>query len=119
VNGNVIHINKPKYKTYDAYRCLVNLMQQLSQELEQDEARTFMSQVGSPIADSPPGKYLLIQFVTGSWAQFGCPVEPNPLGSYNKFPGLGHTSLISTNHLSGSAAILSPHTSTFANSRST
>jgi len=94
-------------------------MQQLSQELEQDEARTFMSQVGSSIANSPPGKYLLIQFVTSIWAQFGSLVEPNPLGSYNKSPGLGHASPISTNHLSRLAAILSPHISTSANSRST
>ncbi|KAK2441424.1 protein MEI2 [Trifolium repens] len=79
-----------------------NLMQQLTQELEQDEARTFRSQVGSPIAHSPPG----------SWAQFSSPVEPNPLGSYSKSPGLGQASPISTNHLSGLAAILSPHAST-------
>lgn len=34
-------------------------MQQLSQELEQDEVRTFRHQVGSPVANSPPGKDLL------------------------------------------------------------
>jgi len=34
-------------------------MQQLSQELEQDEARTFRHQVGSPLANSPPGKDIL------------------------------------------------------------
>ncbi|KAK7387032.1 hypothetical protein VNO78_27501 [Psophocarpus tetragonolobus] len=79
-----------------------NLMQQLSQELEQDEARTFRHQVGSPVANSPPG----------SWAQFGSPVEHNPLGSFSKSPGLGHASPISTNHLSGLAAILSPHATT-------
>jgi RNA recognition motif-containing protein len=38
-----------------------NLMQQLTQELEQDEARTFRSQVGSPIAHSPPaGRNLVV-----------------------------------------------------------
>ncbi|XP_058788250.1 protein MEI2-like 2 isoform X2 [Vicia villosa] len=79
-----------------------NLMQQLSQELEQDEVRTFRTQVGSPIASSPPG----------TWAQFSSPVEPNPLGSYSKSPGLGHASPININHLSGLAAILSPHAST-------
>nr|XP_012567615.1 protein MEI2-like 2 isoform X3 [Cicer arietinum] len=87
-----------------------NLMQQLTQELEQDEARTFRSQIGSPIANSPP----VGNVFTGSWAQFSSPVEPNPLGSYSKSPGLGHAigSPINTNHLSGLAAILSPHTST-------
>ncbi|XP_027344222.1 protein MEI2-like 2 isoform X2 [Abrus precatorius] len=84
-----------------------NLMQQLSQELEQDEARTFRHQVDSPVANSPPG----------SWAQFGSPVEHNPLGSFSKSPGLGHTSPMNTshsNHLPGLAAILSPHASTSA-----
>ncbi|XP_061360845.1 protein MEI2-like 2 isoform X2 [Gastrolobium bilobum] len=79
-----------------------NLMQQLSQELEQDEARTFRHQVGSPLASSPPG----------NWAQFGSPVEHNPLGSFSKSPGLGHASPMNINHLSGLAAILSPHAST-------
>lgn len=78
-----------------------NLMQQLSQELEQDETRTFRHQVGSPLANSPPG----------NWAHFGSPIEPNPLGSFSKSPGLGHASPMSTNHLSGLAALLSPHTS--------
>ena len=32
-------------------------MQQLSQELEQEEARSFRHHVGSPLANSPPGKY--------------------------------------------------------------
>ncbi|KAK7316710.1 hypothetical protein RJT34_00373 [Clitoria ternatea] len=75
-----------------------NLMQQLSQELEQDEARRH--QVGSPVANSPPGNW------------FGSPVEHNPLGSFSKSPGLGHASPINTNHLSGLAALLSPHSST-------
>ncbi|KAL5177883.1 Protein MEI2-like 2 [Glycine soja] len=79
-----------------------NLMQQLSQELEQDEARTFRHQVDSPVASSPPG----------SWAQFGSPVEQNPLSSFSKSPGLGHAGPINTNHLSGLAAILSPHATT-------
>ncbi|XP_057743705.1 protein MEI2-like 2 [Arachis stenosperma] len=78
-----------------------NLMQQLSQELEQDEARTFRHQVGSPVANSPPG----------NWAHFGSPVEHNQLGSFSKSPGLGHASPVNTNHFSGLAAILSPHAS--------
>lgn len=32
-----------------------SLMQQLSQELESDEIRTFRHSVGSPVASSPPG----------------------------------------------------------------
>jgi len=113
-------------------------MQQLSQELEQDEARTFRHQVDSPVASSPPGKYLLNpifflihysslsflerysqlqdkllgNFFSGSWAQFGSPVEQNPLSSFSKSPGLGHAGPINTNHLSGLAAILSPHATT-------
>ena len=113
-------------------------MQQLSQELEQDEARTFRHQVDSPVASSPPGKYLLNpifflihysslsflerysqlqdkllgNFFSGSWAQFGSPVEQNPLASFSKSPGLGPASPINTNHLSGLAAILSPQATT-------
>ncbi|XP_061369815.1 protein MEI2-like 2 isoform X2 [Gastrolobium bilobum] len=79
-----------------------NLMHQLSQELEQDEARTFRHQVGSPIGNSPPG----------NWAQFGSPVEHNPLGSFGKSPVLNFANPMNTNHLPGLAAILSPHLST-------
>lgn len=35
-----------------------SLMQQLGQELEQDETRSYRPQVGSPIANSPPGMLL-------------------------------------------------------------
>ncbi|TKY57228.1 MEI2 2 [Spatholobus suberectus] len=78
-----------------------NLMQQLSQELEQDEAQTFRHQVGSPIGNSPPG----------NWAQFGSPVEHNALGSFSKSPGLNFAGPMNTNLLPGLAAILSPHLS--------
>nr|KYP73356.1 Meiosis protein mei2 [Cajanus cajan] len=78
-----------------------NLMQQLSQELEQDEARTFRQQVGSPVGNSPPG----------NWAQFGSPVEHNALGSFSKSPGLNFGSPMNTNLLPGLAAILSPQLS--------
>ncbi|KAK7276769.1 hypothetical protein RIF29_17915 [Crotalaria pallida] len=78
-----------------------NLMQQLT-ELEQDETRTFRHQVGSPIANSPPG----------NWAHFGSPVEHSPLASFSKSPGLSYGSPINANHLPGLAAILSPHAST-------
>lgn len=35
---------------------MLSLMQQLTQELEQDEARSFRPQVGSPMTNSPPGR---------------------------------------------------------------
>lgn len=51
-------------------------------------------------------------FFSGNWAQFGSPVEQNPLGSYSRSPGLNIGSPMNTNHLSGLAAILSPQAST-------
>ncbi|XP_024025106.1 protein MEI2-like 2 isoform X1 [Morus notabilis] len=77
-----------------------NLMQQLSQELEQDEARSFRPQVGSPLANSPPGNW-----------HFGSPVEHNPMHALSKSPGLGGLSPVSSNHLTGLASILPPHLS--------
>ncbi|CAK9176431.1 unnamed protein product [Ilex paraguariensis] len=43
-----------------------NLMQQISQELEQDEIRTLRHPVGSPVTNSPPGKsiWMLIMLYT-------------------------------------------------------
>ncbi|XP_054797052.1 protein MEI2-like 2 isoform X2 [Prosopis cineraria] len=78
-----------------------NLMQQLSQELDLDEARTFRHQVGSPLANSPPG----------NWTQFGSPVEHSYLSSFSKSPAFSHASPVNSNHSSGLAAILSPHAS--------
>ncbi|CAK7346683.1 unnamed protein product [Dovyalis caffra] len=60
------------------------MMQQISQELEQDEVRSFRHQVGSPVGNSPPG----------TWAQFGSPVEHSPLHDLSKSPGLGSFSPI-------------------------
>lgn len=100
-------------------------MQQLSQELDLDEARTFRHQVGSPLANSPPGKFIFlshVQFYTilyrslfswnlnlwlicaGNWAQYGSPVEHSYLSSFSKSP-------VTSNHSSGLAAILSPNAS--------
>ncbi|XVE86261.1 hypothetical protein DITRI_Ditri18aG0021300 [Diplodiscus trichospermus] len=76
-----------------------NLMQQLSQELEQDEARSLRHHVGSPVANSPPG----------NWAPFGSPAEHNPLHAFSKSPGLGSFSPISNNNLPGLASILPHH----------
>ncbi|KAF8391130.1 hypothetical protein HHK36_023431 [Tetracentron sinense] len=100
-----------------------NLMQQLSQELEQDETRSFRHQIGSPISNSPPGKisfdtlhYLRAYTVvnatsmTGNWAQFSSPVEHSPLQSLSHSPSLGTISPMTSNHLPGLASIL-PHVS--------
>ncbi|KAE8734713.1 Protein MEI2-like 5 [Hibiscus syriacus] len=76
-----------------------NLMQQLTQELEHDEARSFRHHIGSPVANSPPG----------NWAHFGSPVEQNPLHDFSKSPGLGSFSPVSNNNLPGLASILPPH----------
>ncbi|XP_052177779.1 protein MEI2-like 2 isoform X2 [Diospyros lotus] len=78
-----------------------NLMQQLSQELEQDDTRTFRHQVGSPVANSPPG----------NWVHFGSPSEHNPLQGFNQSSGMGTLSPMKSNHMPGLASILSPHVS--------
>ncbi|KAH6795559.1 hypothetical protein C2S51_036545 [Perilla frutescens var. frutescens] len=78
-----------------------SLMQQLSQEQEQDEARAFLHQVGSPLADSPPG----------SWPNYGSPVEHNSLHGYSQTPTLGNLSPVGSNHLTGLASILPSHAS--------
>ncbi|KAK4387255.1 protein MEI2-like 2 [Sesamum angolense] len=73
-----------------------SLIQQLSQEQELDEARAFLHQVGSPVANSPPG----------SWPSFGSPVEHNSLHGYSQMPKLGSLSPVGSNHLPGLASIL-------------
>ncbi|KAL2496665.1 Protein MEI2-like 5 [Forsythia ovata] len=73
-----------------------SLMQQLSQDHEQDDTRSFLHQVGSPIANSPPG----------SWSNFGSPVEHNSFPGYSQSPGLGNISPVGSNHLPGLASIL-------------
>ncbi|XWS19779.1 hypothetical protein CRYUN_Cryun31cG0046000 [Craigia yunnanensis] len=78
-----------------------NLMLQLNQELEQDESRGFRHQVGSPIANSPPG----------SWAQFNSPVEHSPMHSLSKSPVFRTMSPMTSNQLSGLASILHPQVS--------
>ncbi|XP_006360001.1 protein MEI2-like 2 [Solanum tuberosum] len=78
-----------------------NLMQQLTQELEHDEIRSFRHSVGSPVASSPPG----------SWSNFGSPVEPNPLRGYSQSPGLRNLSPVNGNLMPGLASILPGHLS--------
>ncbi|KAJ4835789.1 hypothetical protein Tsubulata_014163 [Turnera subulata] len=77
-----------------------NLMQQLSQELEQEEVWSFRHQVGSPVANSPPG----------NWGHFGSPVDHSPL-HVGKSPGLGTFSPVNGSSLTGLASILHPHVS--------
>ncbi|XP_058101188.1 protein MEI2-like 2 isoform X1 [Magnolia sinica] len=73
-----------------------NLMQQLTQELEHDETRGYRPQVGSPIANSPPG----------SWA-FSSPSEKSSVQAFSQSPNLGTSSPMS-NYLPGLASILPP-----------
>ncbi|KAK6142296.1 hypothetical protein DH2020_022644 [Rehmannia glutinosa] len=78
-----------------------SLMQQLTQEQDQDEARAFLHQVGSPVADSPPG----------IWPNFGSPVEHNSLHGYSQMPKLESLSPVGSNHSPGLASILPSHVS--------
>ncbi|XP_038683332.1 protein MEI2-like 2 isoform X2 [Tripterygium wilfordii] len=80
-----------------------SLMHQLSRELDQDEARTFRHQGGSPVASSPPG----------NWALFGSTVEHNPLKNFSKSPGVGSLSPVNSNNLPGLASVLPTHVSNF------
>ena len=47
--------------------------------------------------------------MTGNWAQFGSPVEQNPLLALSKSPGLGSFSPVNNNNLLGLASILPHH----------
>ncbi|KAL1562830.1 hypothetical protein AAHA92_05361 [Salvia divinorum] len=85
-----------------------SLMQQLSQEQDQDEARVFLHQVGSPLADSPPGMSLIF---AGSWTNYGSPVERHSLHGYSPTPKFGSLSPVGSSHLTGLASILPSHAS--------
>lgn len=63
-SGSIMHALNVvfTYKLTFSYHSY-SLMQQLSQELEQDDARTFRHQVGSPVTNSPPGDYLVPIFL--------------------------------------------------------
>ncbi|KOM40060.1 hypothetical protein LR48_Vigan04g025800 [Vigna angularis] len=78
-----------------------NLMLQLNQELDQDESRSFRYQVGSPVANSPPG----------NWLQFNSPVEQNSMQNISHSPGSRILSPTTGNHLPGLASILQPQVS--------
>eukprot|EP01018_Ginkgo_biloba_P009764 Gb_07771 [translate_table: standard] len=74
-----------------------SLMQQLSQELEQDETRSYR-QVGSPLTNSPPG----------TWAHLSSPSDNGSLQSMNHSPGIGNVNLAVSKPLPGLAVILPP-----------
>ncbi|CAL0304889.1 unnamed protein product [Lupinus luteus] len=78
-----------------------NLMLQLNQDLDQDESRSFRYQVGSPVANSPPG----------NWFQFSSPVEQNSMQTMNNSPGSRIIGPTTGNHFSGLASILQPQVS--------
>lgn len=69
-----------------------NLMLQLNQELELDDAR-FRPHVGSPMTNSPPGNW------------FGSPVD-NSMHTFSRSPGVRTMSPSTPNHLPGLASIL-------------
>ncbi|KAL0542702.1 hypothetical protein IC582_017776 [Cucumis melo] len=73
-----------------------NLMLQLNQELEQDDLWSFRPQVGSPIVNSPPGK----------WMSFNGSIKPSSLGSISKIPSYTPISPTGGNHLPGLASVL-------------
>ncbi|KZV52913.1 hypothetical protein F511_31507 [Dorcoceras hygrometricum] len=73
-----------------------SLMQQLSQDQEQDESLSFQHQVGSPLANSPPG----------NWPNLGSPVELNSLHGFSPKTSMGSLSPVGGNHLPGLASIL-------------
>ncbi|KAM0933132.1 putative RNA recognition motif domain, mei2-like RNA recognition, RNA-binding domain superfamily [Dioscorea sansibarensis] len=74
-----------------------SLMQQLTQELEQDNIRGYRHHVGSPVANSPPG----------IWAQFGSPTD-NHLQPISKSPAAGTMGPMGGNLLPGLASVLPP-----------
>ncbi|KAK8958226.1 Protein MEI2-like 2 [Platanthera guangdongensis] len=75
-----------------------SLMQQLSQDLEHDEMRNYRHQVGSPLANSPPG----------TWTHFSSPADNSPLKSFGHSPVLSGCNHITTNHLSELTSMLFP-----------
>ncbi|CAJ2661877.1 unnamed protein product [Trifolium pratense] len=81
-----------------------NLMLQLNQELDQDESRSFRYQVGSPLANSPPG----------NWLQFSSPVDQSSLPTVNHSPGSSIMSPTTRSNLPGLASILQPQVSNAA-----
>ncbi|CAM6089667.1 unnamed protein product [Calypogeia fissa] len=80
-----------------------SLMQQLSQELEQEENRPHRQQALSPLTNSPPGH-------PSQWGSVGSSVDGNSLRGSHPIPH-GNFSQIVSKPLSGVAASLPPHLS--------
>ncbi|CAN0853762.1 Protein MEI2-like 5 [Linum grandiflorum] len=83
-----------------------NLMLQLNQELEQDEPRSFLHPVGSPVTNSSP---------PGNWIQYSSPIEHSPLQSISKSPVFSTMSPTNNSHVPGLASILHSQVSSAVN----
>ncbi|XP_020252006.1 protein MEI2-like 2 isoform X1 [Asparagus officinalis] len=77
-------------------------MQQLTQEIDHDETRSYRHPVGSPLTSSPPGV----------WAQFGSPSENSPLQSISRSPISGVNGHLGG--INGLASVLPPFISNTA-----
>ncbi|XP_057750489.1 protein MEI2-like 3 isoform X1 [Arachis stenosperma] len=75
-----------------------NLVLQTNQELDHDEKLSFRHQMGSPVANSPPGY----------WLRFNSTVENNSFQTISDSPGSGIMSPSIGNHLPGLASVLHP-----------
>ncbi|KAG6554691.1 hypothetical protein Mapa_003709 [Marchantia paleacea] len=81
-----------------------SLMQQLSQELEQEESRPHRQQAHSPLTNSPPGH-------PSQWGSVSSSVD-NPLRSlHHSLPHGNFSPLVGKQSISGVAASLPPHLS--------
>ncbi|XP_039125493.1 LOW QUALITY PROTEIN: protein MEI2-like 2 [Dioscorea cayenensis subsp. rotundata] len=72
-----------------------SLMQNLSQDLEQDDMRNFRHQIGSPIASSPPG----------AWPQLVSLNDNHQFQTLSKSPTAGTIGLVGNNYLSGLTSV--------------
>lgn len=104
-------------------------MLQPNQDFEQDDTRSFRLQVGSSIANSPPGNIsfflllmqhrslflLLLQLayevvpchdLAGNWPQYGSPIEHSSLHTPSRSPVLGPLSPTVGNNFAGLASLL-------------
>ncbi|XP_074566589.1 protein MEI2-like 2 isoform X2 [Curcuma longa] len=75
-----------------------NMIQQLTNDFEQDESRAFWHHGGSPIGNSPPGL----------WTQFDSPNDKNSLQFLSRSPNGGPISPIGSNHLPGLSSAFPP-----------
>nr|XP_043638221.1 protein MEI2-like 2 isoform X2 [Erigeron canadensis] len=85
-----------------------SLMQQLSQELEQDDTRSFWHHAGSPVVNSPPVHAIGL---AGSWNHLNSPGERSSQQGFSWSSGFGTLSPVNSTPLHGLASILPPHLS--------